>query len=130
MWPDGTRTQGGYADYIRIQGHFAINIPAALKSETACSMLCAGVTVYTPLKYSNVGPGKTVGVVSIGGLGSHAQLLSLENFADFVRACAGHLALQFALALGAEVYAISSSDSKKQDAAKLGLKVRTRSLSV
>lgn len=95
-------TQGGYADYYQASGHFAIPIPDELESTVAAPMLCAGVTVYSPLKRWGAGPGKKVGVVGIGGL--------------------GHLGVQFATALGADTYAISHSDSKREDAAKLGAK--------
>lgn len=63
-------------------------------------MLCGGITVYSPLKDHGAGPGKTVGIVGIGGL--------------------GHLGLIFAKALGAEVVAISHSPSKEADAKKMG----------
>lgn len=95
-------TQGGYADYFQGSGHFAIPIPEELDSTIAAPMLCAGVTVYSPLRRWGAGPGKKVGVVGIGGL--------------------GHLGVQFAAALGADVYAISHSDRKREDAAKLGAK--------
>jgi D-arabinose 1-dehydrogenase-like Zn-dependent alcohol dehydrogenase len=64
-------------------------------------MLCGGVTVYSPIKAQGAGPGKTVGIVGIGGL--------------------GHFGLIFAKALGAEVVAISHTDSKKADAEKMGV---------
>lgn len=95
-------TQGGYADYYQGPGHFAVKIPDELDTAVAAPMLCAGVTVYSPLKKYGVGPGKKVGVIGIGGL--------------------GHLGVQFAAALGGDVYAISHSDRKKDDAAKLGAK--------
>lgn len=95
-------TQGGYADYYQGPGHFAIKIPESLDSKIAAPMLCAGVTVYSPLKHYGVGPGKKVGIIGIGGL--------------------GHLGVQFAAALGGDVWAISHSDKKKDDAAKLGAK--------
>ena len=63
-------------------------------------MLCAGLTVYSPLKTNGCGPGKKVGVVGIGGL--------------------GHYAIMFAKALGAEVYALTHSESKTEDAKELG----------
>lgn len=63
-------------------------------------MLCAGITVYSPLKRFGAGPGKKVGVVGIGGL--------------------GHYAVIFAKALGAEVWAISRSRAKEEDARKMG----------
>ncbi|KAL1411590.1 hypothetical protein Q8F55_002554 [Vanrija albida] len=93
-------TQGGYADYYQGPGHFAVKIPDGLPSEVAAPLLCAGVTVYAPLSYYGAKAGKKVGIVGIGGL--------------------GHLGVQFAKALGAEVYAISHSDRKRADAATLG----------
>ena len=63
-------------------------------------MMCGGVTVYSPIKEHGAGPGKTVGIVGIGGL--------------------GHFGLIFAKALGAEVVAISHSPSKEADAKKMG----------
>ncbi|KAH9816586.1 zinc-binding alcohol dehydrogenase [Melampsora americana] len=101
-WEDGSLAQGGYADYIRVKGKFAIEIPKELSSETAAPMMCAGVTTYNPVKMGGAGPGKKVAIVGIGGL--------------------GHLGLQWAKALGAETFAISHSDSKLADAEKLGVK--------
>jgi len=96
----GQQTQGGYADRVRVCQDFAFNLPDRLESEVAGPLLCAGVTVYAPLKRVGVKQGVKVGVVGIGGL--------------------GHLGIQFASALGGEVTAISTSDSKKADAQKLG----------
>ncbi|MBW0495954.1 hypothetical protein O181_035669 [Austropuccinia psidii MF-1] len=101
-WSDGSVSQGGYADYIRVQGKFAIEIPPQLPSETAAPMMCAGITTYNPIKSGGAGPGKNVAIVGIGGL--------------------GHLGLQWSNALGAETFAISHSDSKLADAEKLGVK--------
>eukprot|EP01135_Chromosphaera_perkinsii_P001725 Nk52_evm102s208 gene=Nk52_evmTU102s208 len=85
---------GGYARSIRVNEKFAFLIPEGMKSEEAAPLLCAGSTVYSPLKRYLTKPGMKVGVVGIGGL--------------------GHLALKMALAMGADVYAISSSDKKKE----------------
>lgn len=75
-------------------------IPEGLPSALVAPMLCAGVTVYSPLVRSNVGPGSRVGIVGVGGL--------------------GHFAIMFAKALGAEVTAISHTSSKSADAIKMG----------
>ncbi|GAA5851051.1 hypothetical protein JCM8547_009164 [Rhodosporidiobolus lusitaniae] len=99
---DGSTAQGGYADYMRCHGQLAVKMPEGLNSETSAPLLCAGVTVYAPLKRFGCGPGKKVAIIGIGGL--------------------GHLGLQIASAMGAEVYALSHSDRKKSDAVKLGLK--------
>ena len=66
-------------------------------------MLCAGLTTYSPLVRLGAGPGKKIGIVGIGGL--------------------GHFAVMWASALGAEVYALSHSPDKKEDAMKMGAKV-------
>lgn len=98
---DGSKAFGGYANYCRAPGNFVFKIPDALPSEAAAPLLCAGATLYSPLKHYGAGPGKTVGIIGIGGL--------------------GHLGLLFAKALGADkVVAISRSRSKKDDAFKLG----------
>lgn len=101
-YPDGIgRSQGGFGNYNRANGSFVFKIPDGVASEDAAPMLCAGSTVYTPLKKYGCGPGKKVGVVGIGGL--------------------GHFAILFAKALGAdEVVALSRSSSKKEDALALG----------
>ena len=99
-YPDGERTHGGYADMKRFDAHFAFKIPDAIKSAEAAPLLCAGVTVYAPLARFKAGKGKKVGVVGIGGL--------------------GHLAVQFAAKMGAEVIAIGNSPGKADLAKKLG----------
>lgn len=100
--PDETVSQGGYSSHIRAHEYFTFPIPDNIPSELAAPMLCAGLTVYSPLVRAGTGPGKKVAVVGIGGL--------------------GHFAIIWAAALGAEVYAISHSPSKKEDALKLGAK--------
>jgi len=98
--PSGEKSYGGYAEYSRVPAHFAFKLPEKLPSEVAAPMLCGGVTVFSPLKQLQAGPGKRIGVVGVGGL--------------------GHFAILFAKALGAEVVAISHSASKKADAEKMG----------
>ncbi|KAI5477824.1 alcohol dehydrogenase (NADP+) [Pseudohyphozyma bogoriensis] len=97
----GDKSYGGYADYHRAPGHFVIPIPDGLDPALAAPMLCGGVTVYSPLTQYGAGTtAKDVGIVGIGGL--------------------GHFGLLFAKALGANVTAISHSESKKADAEKMG----------
>ena len=91
---------GGFARRIRVPGHFAFPLPASLDSATAAPLLCAGVTVFAPLRRWNVRPGARVGVVGIGGL--------------------GHLALRFVRAMGCEATAFTSSPDKHQAALDLG----------
>lgn len=79
---------------------FVFNIPSAIAPQDAAPILCAGITVYSPLKRNGTGPGKLVGIVGMGGL--------------------GHFAVQFAKALGAEVVLFSHSPGKAADALRLG----------
>jgi len=97
---DGERSQGGYADMKRFHARFAFKIPDNIPSAEAAPLLCAGATVYSPLARYGAGKGKKVGVVGIGGL--------------------GHLAVQFAAKMGAEVIAIGRSPNKADQAKKLG----------
>jgi len=100
--PSGYITKGGYAEYHVANEKFTFNIPDGLSSEHAGPLLCAGITVWSPLKTWGVGPGTRVGILGVGGL--------------------GHLAVQYAAALGAHVTALSSSDSKKEETLKFGAK--------
>ncbi|RDW67563.1 zinc-binding dehydrogenase-2 [Coleophoma cylindrospora] len=102
LYPDGLgKSYGGYADYNRTNGHFVFPIPDGLDSADAAPMLCGGVTVYSPLKQNGCGPGKTVGIVGVGGL--------------------GHFGVLFAKALGADkVVGISRKAGKREEVLKLG----------
>jgi uncharacterized zinc-type alcohol dehydrogenase-like protein len=90
---------GGFADRIRVNERFAFTIPDGMPSGPAAPLLCGGITVYTPLR-SYAGERSKVGVIGIGGL--------------------GHLALQFAKALGCEVTAFSRVAGKEADARRFG----------
>lgn len=112
VYPNGEgKSYGGYANYNRTNGHFVIKIPDGLPSEAAAPMLCAGSTVYTPLKKHGCGPGKRVGVVGIGGLGHFAILFAkafeAESVVAFSRASSKR---NDALALGANEYVATSED--------------------
>ncbi len=91
---------GGYAQGVRVNWRFAIPVPAALESENVAPLLCAGITVYSPLRNHGVSPSSRVGIIGIGGL--------------------GHIGLQFARAFGAEVTAFSSTKDKEAEALNLG----------
>jgi uncharacterized zinc-type alcohol dehydrogenase-like protein len=91
---------GGYADAVRVNSRFAIPVPEGLESENVAPLLCAGITVYAPLRNYGVRPSSRVGIVGIGGL--------------------GHLGLQFAKAFGAEVTALSTSKDKEAEALEMG----------
>ncbi|KAK9471919.1 chaperonin 10-like protein [Dipodascopsis tothii] len=98
---DGSVSYGGYALKGRYPASFAFKIPEALPSAIAAPMMCGGITVYSPLKRNGCGPGKTVGIVGIGGL--------------------GHFAVLYAKALGAEkVYGISRNRNKEADVKSMG----------
>lgn len=94
---DGTITYGGYSDIMIADEHFVIRIPDNLPLDASAPLLCAGVTVYSPLKYFGLDkPGLHLGVVGLGGL--------------------GHVAVKFAKAMGAKVTVISTSTNKKHEA--------------
>lgn len=101
-YPDGQHSFGGYADRVRVPFPFAFKIPDAIPSDKAAPLLCAGATVYSPLARFNVGKLGKVGIIGVGGL--------------------GHLALKYAVAMGANTVAVSHSDAKRADVAKWGVK--------
>ncbi|WJX47894.1 cinnamyl-alcohol dehydrogenase [Trifolium repens] len=94
---DGTITYGGYSDSMVANEHFVVRIPDNLPLEAAAPLLCAGITVYSPLKYFGLDkPGLHIGVVGLGGL--------------------GYMAVKFAKAFGANVTVISTSPNKENEA--------------
>jgi uncharacterized zinc-type alcohol dehydrogenase-like protein len=98
---DGTTpTMGGYCDGYVIDENYAVKIPSSLNLAAVAPLLCAGITLYSPLKHWKAGPGKKVAVMGLGGL--------------------GHMGVKFAHALGAEVTVLSHSPSKEAEARKLG----------
>ncbi|CAK7221624.1 hypothetical protein SBRCBS47491_004592 [Sporothrix bragantina] len=101
VYPDsGTLAHGGYSSHIRAHEHWVFPIPESLQTELAAPMLCAGLTAYSPLVRNGAGPGKKIGILGLGGI--------------------GHFGVLFSKALGAETWAISRSDKKKEDALALG----------
>ncbi|WP_439663584.1 NAD(P)-dependent alcohol dehydrogenase [Lentzea sp. HUAS TT2] len=96
----GDVTYGGYSKQIVVDENFVVRIPEGLPLDVAAPLLCAGITVYSPLKHWGVAPGKKVAVVGLGGL--------------------GHMGVKIAAALGAEVTVLSQSLRKKDDGLKLG----------
>lgn len=97
---NGNPTAGGYAQGFTVNQDFAARIPDEIPFETAAPLLCAGITTYSPLKRWGAGPGKKVAVVGLGGL--------------------GHMGVQLAAAMGAEVSVISQSRSKEEDGRRFG----------
>ena len=97
----GANTFGGYSAHIVVRESFVLRIthPEAQLAEVA-PLLCAGITTYSPLRQWNAGPGKKVGIVGLGGL--------------------GHMGVKIAAAMGAHVVLFTTSDSKREDAKRLG----------
>jgi alcohol dehydrogenase (NADP+) len=96
----GGVTYGGYSDSIVVDERFVLKVPANLDLAGTAPLLCAGITTYSPMRHWGVGKGKKVGVVGLGGL--------------------GHMAVKFSHALGAHTVVFTTSDSKKEDAVRLG----------
>ena len=93
-------THGGYSKHVVVRQEFALRVPDGLDLSRAAPLLCAGITTYSPLRTWHVGPGSRVAVLGLGGL--------------------GHMAVKFAVAMGAEVTVLSRSAGKKADALALG----------
>lgn len=97
---DGTVTKGGYSSYIVVHERYCFRIPDGYPLELAAPLLCAGITVYTPMIQHNMNqPGKSLGVIGLGGL--------------------GHLAVKLGKAFGLKVTVFSTSVSKKDEALSL-----------
>jgi uncharacterized zinc-type alcohol dehydrogenase-like protein len=97
----GDNTYGGYSDSIVVREEFVLKVSHPEKDLAAVApLLCAGITMWSPLRHWQAGPGKKVGIVGIGGL--------------------GHMGIKLAHALGAHVVAFTRSEGKRQDALDLG----------
>ncbi|MDI3390575.1 NAD(P)-dependent alcohol dehydrogenase [Streptomyces sp. B-S-A8] len=97
---DGEPTYGGYSTQIVVDENYTLRIPDGLALDIAAPLLCAGITLYSPLRHWQAGPGKKVAIVGLGGL--------------------GHMGVKIAHALGAEVTVLSQSLRKKDDGLRLG----------
>jgi uncharacterized zinc-type alcohol dehydrogenase-like protein len=97
---DGRPTEGGYSTHIVVDQDFVLGIPEGVGLDQAAPLLCAGITLYSPLKHWGAGPGKNVAIVGLGGL--------------------GHMGVKIAHALGAEVTVLSQTLSKQADGLSLG----------
>jgi uncharacterized zinc-type alcohol dehydrogenase-like protein len=103
MERDGkTVALGGYSNLFVINEDYAVHIPSNLSLDGVAPLLCAGITLYSPLRKWNTGAGSKVAVMGLGGL--------------------GHMGVKFAVAMGAEVTVLSHSPSKKADALAMGAK--------
>ena len=98
---DGTTVAlGGYSNKFVIDQDYALKVPANLEMSGVAPLLCAGITLYSPLRHWGAGPGKKIGVIGLGGL--------------------GHMGVKFAAAMGAEVTIFSHSAGKEADAKRMG----------
>lgn len=93
-------TQGGYSSNIVVKDHFAVKIPKNANMEKVAPLLCAGITTYSPIMQSDVKKGDKVAIAGFGGL--------------------GHLAVKYAVSLGAEVTVFDISEEKRADALRMG----------
>ncbi|CAN5596812.1 NAD(P)-dependent alcohol dehydrogenase [soil metagenome] len=93
-------TYGGYSDHMVVKEGYVLSIPDNLPLDTAAPLLCAGITLYSPLRHWNAGPGKSVAILGLGGL--------------------GHMGVKLAHAMGAEVTVLSQTLSKQDDGLKMG----------
>jgi len=93
-------TFGGYSSHIVVNKEFLLTLPEKLQLSSAAPILCAGITTYSPLKKAGIKEGSKVAIVGIGGL--------------------GHMAVQIAKAMGANVTAITTKEEKREEAMKLG----------
>jgi alcohol dehydrogenase (NADP+) len=96
----GDVTYGGYSTQLVTDEAFVLSVPETLDPAGAAPLLCAGITLYSPLRTWNAGPGKKVGIVGLGGL--------------------GHMGVKLAHAMGAHVVLFTTSQSKVEDAKRLG----------
>jgi len=97
---DGTPTYGGYSTAIVVDENYVLRIPDSIPLDKAAPLLCAGITLYSPLRHWNAGPGKQVAVIGLGGL--------------------GHMGVKLAHAMGAHVTVLSQSLKKMEDGLQLG----------
>ena len=97
---DGNPTYGGYSEGVVVDENYVLRMPDNLPLDACAPLLCAGITLYSPLKHRQAGPGKKVAIVGMGGL--------------------GHMGVKLAHALGAEVTVLSQSLKKKDDGKRLG----------
>jgi alcohol dehydrogenase (NADP+) len=97
---DGTPTLGGYSQAVVVNENFVVNIPDSLSLDAAAPLLCAGITLFSPLRHWKAGPGTRLAIVGLGGL--------------------GHVGVKLGAALGAEVTVLSQSLKKMEDGLRLG----------
>lgn len=97
---DGSPTYGGYSTATVVDENYVLRIPDSIPLDKAAPLLCAGITLYSPLRHWHAGPGKRVAVIGLGGL--------------------GHMGVKLAHAMGAHVTVLSQSLKKMEDGLQLG----------
>ncbi len=95
-----TPTYGGYSDSVVVKEGYVLSFPDNIPLDAGAPLLCAGITLYSPLRHWKAGPGKKVAILGMGGL--------------------GHMGVKLAHAMGAEVTVLSQTLSKKEDGLRLG----------
>ena len=97
---DGQPTYGGYSQAIVVDENYVLHIPDALPLDAAAPLLCAGITLYSPLRHWNADAGKRIAIIGLGGL--------------------GHMGVKLGAAMGADVTVLSQSLKKMEDGLRLG----------
>ncbi len=97
-----TPTYGGYSNHIVVDENYVLRMPENIPLDKGAPLLCAGITLYSPLRHWGCGPGKKVAIVGLGGL--------------------GHMGVKIASAMGAEVTVLSQTMKKQADGLKMGAK--------
>jgi len=96
----GGVTCGGYSESVVVDEAFVVKVPKSLDPAGAAPLLCAGITLYSPLRHWHAGPGKKIAILGLGGL--------------------GHMGVKLGHAMGAEITVLSHSTRKQDDAKRLG----------
>ena len=97
---DGTPTQGGYSQAVVVNENFVVRIPESLPLDKAAPLLCAGITLFSPLRHWKAGQGTRLAIIGLGGL--------------------GHMGVKLGAAMGADVTVLSQSLKKMEDGLRLG----------
>lgn len=95
-----TMAYGGYSNLIVVDQNYVVSVPENIPVEGVAPLMCAGITLYSPLRHWQTAPGKKIGIIGLGGL--------------------GHMGVKFAHAMGAHVTVFSHSERKKSDALAMG----------
>jgi alcohol dehydrogenase (NADP+) len=99
---DGTPTQGGYSQAVVVNENFVVQIPDSLPLDAAAPLLCAGITLFSPLRHWKAGADTRLAIIGLGGL--------------------GHVGVKLGAAMGADVTVLSQSLKKMEDGLRLGAK--------